>query len=267
MSGGFLVQGSYQYVLRSDSTNFYTLRKDPEYTPTGVPRHAIKANWVWELPFGQGRRFAGNVGRGMNRLVGGWSFDGSLRIQSGNILDFGNVRLVGMTDQDLQDMFDLRIVKDADGLDRVYMLPDDVILNTRRAFSVSATDPSGYSTLGVPTGKYFAPVNGPDCINGYSGQCTGGKPLHHFVTGPAFFRTDVSVGKRIDLTSRVYANIRLEIMNVFNNVDFFGTTDLNASTPVYTKLTNYEVSSAYRDISNSQDPGGRLMQLVFRLSW
>jgi hypothetical protein len=273
MSGGLLVQGSYQYVIRSESTTtsgsnmvepgFFSLRSAPDYVRTSVPSHVMKANWVWELPFGQGRKFGGGVSRGLNRLVGGWSFDGQVRIQSGNILDFGNVRLVGMTDADLQKMFALRFAPDANGLTRVYMLPQDVIDNTIKAFSVSATDPSGYSTLGAPTGRYLAPVNGPDCISGYPGQCTGGHPLHHYVTGPSFFRADVAVGKRFDLTRRVFANIRLEAMNVFNNVDFFGTT---MASP-YTNTSNYEVTSAYQDLSNTQDPGGRLLQLSFRVSW
>ena len=42
----------------------------------------------------------------------------------------------------------------------VWMLPQDIIDNTVKAFSVSAT---GY-TQGAPTGRYFAPANGPDCL-------------------------------------------------------------------------------------------------------
>ena len=44
------------------------------------------------------------------------------------------------------------------------MLPQDVIDNTVKAFNVSATSPTGYGPLGPPTGRYFAPANGPDCI-------------------------------------------------------------------------------------------------------
>ena len=39
------------------------------------------------------------------------------------------------------------------------MLPDDIILNTRRAFSTSPTSPTGYAALGVPEGRYIAPAN------------------------------------------------------------------------------------------------------------
>ena len=268
LSGGLLVQGSYQYVINSFTYNAYTVRLPNEYVTTSTPKHTVKVNWLYELPFGQGKKWGGGVGRLANGLIGGWSWDGNLRIQSGNILDFGNVRLVGMTDQDLQDMFQLRFSTAADGTTRVNMLPDDVVQNTIKAFSVSATSATGYSALGAPTGRYFAPVSGlsdanpTGCINAYSGFCTGGHPLHHYVTGPAFFRADMSIAKRIDLTKRVWSDIRFDILNVFNNVDFFGTTSIGGTT-----TSSYEVSSAYRDSSNTQDPGGRLLQLSLRISF
>jgi hypothetical protein len=72
----------------------------------------------------------------------------------------------------------------------------------------------------------------------------------------------MSIAKRIDLTKRVWSDIRFDILNVFNNVDFFGTTSIGGTT-----TSSYEVSSAYRDSSNTQDPGGRLLQLSLRISF
>jgi hypothetical protein len=54
------------------------------------------------------------------------------------LLDFGNVRLIGMTPDELRN---------------AYMLPQDIIDNTIKAYSVNAT---GYGS-GAPTGRYFAP--------------------------------------------------------------------------------------------------------------
>jgi hypothetical protein len=270
MSGGLLVQGSYQYIIRSDTTSFYSLRQASGfYSMTGAARHSLKVNWAYELPFGQGKPILGGVGRVGQMIVGGWSFDGNLRAQSGNRLDFGNVRLVGMTDQQLQAEYYLRFVKDSGGVTHVYMLPDDIIQNTIKAYSVSATSTTGYGSSGAPTGRYFEPISAADplgnptgCINGYSAQCTGGQGLHHYVTGPAFFRTDVGLGKRIDITKRVWGDFRVDILNVFNNIDYFGTVAMGG-----TSTSSYEVTSAYRDSSNTQDPGGRIMQLSFRVSF
>ena len=49
----------------------------------GGVTHAFKGNWTYELPFGQGRRFGGSAGPWLDRLIGGWSFDGIARVQSG----------------------------------------------------------------------------------------------------------------------------------------------------------------------------------------
>ena len=84
------------------------------------------------------------------------------------------------------------------------------------------------------------------------------------MTGPAFFRVDIGLGKRIDVTKRVWGDFRVDILNVFNNIDYFGA-DVGRLVP--DEPSNYEVTSAYRDSSNTQDPGGRIMQLSFRVSF
>ena len=77
--------------------------------------------------------------------------------------DLGNVRLVGMTVRDLQKMYKFyRKANASTGVDEIWMLPDDIILNTRRAFSTSNTTIDGYSTsLGAPEGRYIAPPTPP----------------------------------------------------------------------------------------------------------
>jgi hypothetical protein len=262
MSAGLLFETSYAFG-RGTRSSWYTLRQDPEsVVNTSVPRHVFKANWVWELPFGQGKRWGGGVGRGMNRLIGGWSFDGGGRIQSGTIADLGNVRLVNMTDADLQRIYQLQFRPDAiSGKTLIYMWPQDVIDNTIKAYSYGA---SGY-TKGAPTGRYFAPANGPDCIQVVSGDCA---PRHHYVSGPIFTRFDMSVAKRIAITNRASFDLRLEVLNVFDNINFNQTVyPTGSSSSPYTQTTSWEVTSAYKDINNTQDPGGRLLQIVSRISW
>jgi hypothetical protein len=50
-------------------------------------RHQINANWVYELPFGRGRRFGTGMGRIADAIVGGWGFSGIFHWTSG--LPFG----------------------------------------------------------------------------------------------------------------------------------------------------------------------------------
>src|SRR5207248_2383261 len=112
--------------------------------------HAMKFTWIYELPFGQGKRFGSDSGAVMNRLIGGWSVNGTGRIQSGRLSDLGNVRVMGMTQKEAQAAYKLRQGSDGE----YYMWPQDIIDNTIKAYSTSPTTTSGFSG-DSPTGRYF----------------------------------------------------------------------------------------------------------------
>lgn len=250
LSQGLQLNASYTFgrAYGSERYSLRTPRKSVLQSGTlGGVTHAFKGNWTYELPFGQGRRFASSAGPVVDRLIGGWSFDGIVRLQSGRLLDFGNVRLVGMTKEELQDSFKLRF---EDAAQEIYMLPDDIIENTIRAFSVSATSASGYAGE-APTGRYIAPANGPDCIEiaaGY-GDCGVNNVI---VTGPSLFRFDLSAVKRMPIRGRVNFEFRAEMLNAFN-------------TPWFTPVTG--VGDDRDDYLVTGGDTGREIQLVFRINW
>jgi hypothetical protein len=254
LSKGLLVQSSYVWA-KGFSSSRVSFRAARVNTLGSTLAHAFKINWVYELPFGPGKMMFANSGRLMNVLIGGWEFHGTGRIQSGQRLDFGNVRLVGMTRKDLQQLYGLNF-DDAGRI--IYALPKDIIDNTIKAFSVSATSTTGYGALGVPTGRYIAPANSANCIEVYDGQCA---PVETVVDGPMFTRFDLSVIKRVRITERTSFELRGEFLNALNNTNFYGATCASSS------ATCGQVTSAYRDVSNSQDPGGRLIQLVARINF
>ena len=121
---------------------------------TGGPDHAFKFNWVYELPFGHGKKWGSGAGKFLNALIGGWELDGVARFQSGQKFNYGGYRLVGMDPKEVQDIFKFYHRVDANGIERIYMLPEDVIDNSILAFTqTSATSPTGYSGA-LPTGRY-----------------------------------------------------------------------------------------------------------------
>jgi hypothetical protein len=65
--------------------------------------------------------------------------------------------------EDLRKEFKLRF---DDIMGVVYMLPQDIIDNTIRAFNSSATSVTDYSDRDVPTGRYIAPASNASCIVG-----------------------------------------------------------------------------------------------------
>jgi hypothetical protein len=263
LSKGLLVQANYQFAKAFSSSRVSFRAPRVNALDTNTLRHAFKVNWVYELPVGRGKMLFGKSGDLVDRLIGGWEFDGAARIQSGQLFDLsasnaGPVNLVGMTMKDLRDVYKLRFDDDKK---IVYMLPQDIIDNTIRAFSVSATSATGYSGA-APTGRYLAPANGPNCIQVYSGQCA---PQNVFVTGPKFTRFDLSLVKRVKFTERFNFELRGEFLNAFNNVNFFNPTGNAFINP--TSQTFGQVTTAYTDPSNTQDPGGRLVQIVARINF
>ena len=112
LSRGLLVQGSY--VFSKSLSNMYATAAAVNYQPLTLRdesldknlspfdlTHALKANWIWELPVGRGQSFLGNANGLVDRLAGGWAIHGQARIQSGSTFSFGNVQLVGMTAKEL----------------------------------------------------------------------------------------------------------------------------------------------------------------------
>ncbi len=231
LSGGLQFDTNYSYGrgTLSDHYSFRVPRLQVRATGgEGDVTHAFKATGFYELPFGQGKRFGNNAGPLMDRLINGWTVSGTTRLQTGRLLDLGNVRAVGMSESEIRNLFKMRFESDT----VIYMWPQSLIDETIKAFSVSATSPTGYGDLGAPSGKYFAPASTQDCIEKISddyGEC-GLRSL--VVTGPMVANFDLSVRKRVKLAGRVQYQFSLDIFNVFNRVTFtpelgVGETDLD----------------------------------------
>jgi Carboxypeptidase regulatory-like domain len=264
LSNGLLVGANYQFAkaFSSQRVSFRTQRVNA--LDTSTVRNAFKLNWVYQMPFGSGKPLFSNAGGALNRIIGGWEFEGTGRIQSGQLFDFGAssagpVRPVGMTTKELQDMYGLYF----DNPNKIiYSLPPDVISNTIKAFNTSATSATGYGALGAPTGKYLAPGSYAGCVQVYPGQCA---PQNVFVTGPRFTRFDLSLVKRVNITEHVNFELRGEFLNAFNNINFQNPTGSSFTNP--TNATFGQVTTAYSDLSNTNDPGGRLGQIVARINF
>jgi len=270
LSRGLLLQGSY--VFSKSLSNMYgtsgsvffqpTTLRDPSLDRTLSPfdlAHAFKANWIWELPVGRGQWLASDANGLVDRLVGGWAVHGQARVQSGSTFSFGNVQLVGMTAKDLQHAIEIR--RDPSGV--VFFLPEDIILNTRRAFNSTAT---GFSTLGAPTGAYIAPPNSNGCIQEFAGQCGFSNLILH---GPRLTRFDISIVKKTQVSEGVNVELRAEFLNAFNAINF----KIGSQTAADTSITNFsgatfgQTANAYQDLSTTNDVGGRMIQIVLRINF
>jgi hypothetical protein len=263
LSKGLLVQTSYTFA---HGGNLTTPSLRTGYYKSANPlviTHAFKADWVYDLPFGHGRALFSNVNGPIGKALEGWAFQGTARIQSGSPFNINGVRLIGMTRDELQNSLKVRF-DDAKGI--AYYLPQDIIDNTIRAFNVSATSADGYSTRGAPTGRYLAPANSASCIETYAGQC--GFPTI-FLYGPQFTRFDLNLTKKTKITERVNIEFRADFLNAFNYVNFSVTSPNNAASTVGGLSSDDfgRITQGYRDVSTTNDPGGRMIQFALRLNF
>ena len=279
LSAGLRVQASY--VWSKAQSNFFANNDDvfaslsrreglDLLTKTVQPydlRHNFKIDSTYDLPFGKGRMFFSNAGGIVNSLVGGFSILPTVRWQSGSPIQLGNAQLIGMTVKELQ-----KEVKVRKGPNAVTWLPDDIILNSQKAFATNVLNPdgSGYATTygaGGPTGRFIAPAGFNNCQARYAGQCGFNNLV---IYGPSFFRFDVGVTKRFVIDEKRNFEIHMNVLDALNHPNFrvggfaADLTTTGCCGATFGQLTS---GSAYRDINTTNDPGGRVIDFLLRFNF
>ncbi|MFQ5927551.1 MAG: hypothetical protein ACE5MH_08975, partial [Terriglobia bacterium] len=219
-SGGFTFQGNYTYGKAladydgRSSTLFDGERpssiRNTRYTLQELmPRHLFHANWIYELPFGPGKRFtAGNDF--LQKLLGGWQASGIIRWRSGRPLSivseigtFHRNARSGQNTVNLSQDVSKGQLRDRTGRldvgDSIYWF--DPCLSSDAG--VACTDPNAIGGL-------FQLPN--------SGEL--GRLSQSAIFGPRSFKFDFSLAKRIQITEATDLEFRWEIFNAFNNVNF-----------------------------------------------
>jgi len=239
--------GVYAGVSTTNSQDFHFDRMDLR---VGNVPHALKVLWLYDLPFGRGKHFGTDMNKWLDGVVGGWQFSGDGRVQVQSFR-LSNVRLVNMTTSDVAKMFkQIRVTPDpATGVLRVWNMPQDIVDNTRKAYTTDPTSPTGYPTGNVPTGRYFAPASSLGCIAMMPGDC--GVPDLYFMS-PTFGEFDIKMVKRFPLPGRAQFEFDVEVFNVFRSDNFSPNLNPTAADP-------FRITAA--------GSGARTGQLVWRVTW
>jgi hypothetical protein len=88
------------------------------------------------------------------------------------------------------------------------------------------------------------------------------------VYGPSFFKIDTGIAKTTKIGERARVELRATILDVLNHPNFRVTTwtgDTSApgiGTSTFGQLAN---GAAYQDTSTTNDPGGRIIDLLLRI--
>ena len=137
----------------------------------------------------------------LDGVVGNWQVNLTGRVETGRLIDIGDVKLVNMTLSDLQKEFKY-YTNPADGF--VYNLPQDLIANTIKAWAIDVTSPTGPSALhrlerrdlrrsGHDQAVHRAGRATRTCTTIITGDCNARQQL---IKAPIFSRFDLSVKKR-----------------------------------------------------------------------
>lgn len=276
LSKGLRVQASYvfskalsnAFSSNENQKSDYTLREGgldlaTNFSPFDL-RHQFKFDATYELPIGREREYFSDAGQIADIILGGWSVIPVVRWQSGSPFSLGNVQLVGITVKELQ-----REIKVRKGPDSVTFLPADIIQNTLRAYDISVTSPTGYGTTygGPPEGRYIAPAGYGNCVSHYPGECGFANLILH---GPDFFKFDAAVLKRFRIDEKRSVELRVTAFDILNSPPFrIGgwNSDISGTYPGGSSFGQLTPGSAYQDISDSQYPGGRVIDVLVRLNF
>lgn len=147
-------------------------------------RHQLNANYVWNLPFGRGNRYAASISRLADKFIGGWQTTGIVRWTSG--LPFAVQNGANFpTNYDIQG-FATQIAK----------------------------IPSGH-------GKFQQRFANPDAVlAAFDFTLPGDSGTRNPLRGDGYFEVDAGLGKSVYLTERVKVKAGIEVFNVSNSVRF-----------------------------------------------
>ncbi|MGH9483078.1 MAG: hypothetical protein ACRD1L_13400, partial [Terriglobales bacterium] len=258
-SAGLELQGSYVYSksLTNTGNNPLTLRnvgadKGPSFSDQ---RDAFKLNWVYQLPVGPNHLLLSNLRSPVGRaLLTNWSFAGVARVQSGVPEELGSgtgfatvnnsdpgVVLHGITPKQLQSEMHPYITG-SDPSAVVFYLPQALVANTKAAYGVAGTLDPTQPYIGPPTAGTF-------------GQRV-------YLYGPWLSKWDLSLTKTAPIRESMNLELRVQALNVFNAINFLlpGQSLQSASSSSFGQTTN-----AFRDFSNTNDPGSRTLEGVIIL--
>jgi hypothetical protein len=228
---GFLFQGSWTWSKSLDVRSFDPVQtrfstggaqsasatpfdfRDPRlnYAPSDFDHtHVFQTNWVYELPFGKGKRWGNGWNQAVDEILGGWSIAGNAIYETGRpftiysgSLTFGNSSTIPASCSGKCDPYYGAVYRDSNTHNQFMFLGNPYSTTT-----LSRTLADG-STL-------FVPAPGQQSNIG-----------RNYWRLPLYANANMTVAKRFRITEHHTLESRLEIQNLTNSemYDAPGTTN------------------------------------------
>jgi hypothetical protein len=166
-------------------------------------------SYVYQLPFGKGKRFGRNASHALDMFVGGWQFEGILTLMTGTpfTVSYSSTYLnlaAGGTNTPVQ-------VGPATKLYGV---------NTLSNGGGPWFDPNAFAAppCQSATPSAACPTGAPDQVNGAAQQV--GNVGRNSMIGPGFFNLNAALSKTAQFNERLKMQFRLETVNTTNTPQF-----------------------------------------------
>jgi hypothetical protein len=212
---------SHAFNYSNDYTDLYATNRKLTYGRDDFNRnHVFLLNLVYDLPFGRGKTFAGNVSRAFDYVIGGWEISNQTMWASGlpwtpSLSSCGDIHDTGSCHPDLKGSFNVG----AGSFDPVNHVVQFFTPVAPIPFSTSSL------TVGQDTCAASRPTSGPFSLPACG---TDGNVGRNTFTGPRHFSSDAAISKSFKVTERVNAQFRMDAYNVFNHpVYAFSSTQGN----------------------------------------
>jgi hypothetical protein len=199
----------------ASSTPFNIFDRDLNFAPSDFDRtHVFQAQAVWELPFGQGRRFASGVGRVTDLLISGWTLSGQMVSQSGR---------------------PMTVYAGTNTVSNIVQTPANCSGCSRNMGSVHDED-------GIVW--YFTPEDRAKFSTPDAGEM--GNTGRNYFRGPGGYFVNLSLAKRTRVVGNQILEIRADSTNVLNHA-IFGFPTLTTTSATFGRIRN-AITSGSRKI-------------------
>ena len=201
-------------VQSASSTPFDLRDRSLNYTYSDFDRrHVFQGTYVYELPFGRGRKFGRDIPTVVDAVIGGWQMAGTILWASGRPFTvYSGINTMSNVVQS---------TADCNGCSRN---SGSLVLESGRNFWFDAATRSQFS----------APAPG-----------SIGNTGRNFFLAPNYFQWDSSLSKKFRFGERVSFDVRLDARNVLNNPSFDNPTAVITST-IFGRINDSVTNNARR---------------------
>jgi hypothetical protein len=223
---GLTVTGAFTWSKTLDDSCGNLDACNPQlYTDFGIERalstqdvdYVMTLSALYELPFGRGKRWGGDVNRWVDYAIGGWQLNGIYTLQGGtpfNITVGGNPQYTR-----------------ADLAGKIKVNPGNISNYVSETYQ-SQVCPGNANPISIPVAPFALPLStaglgsaGLPCPGGvYLAPGTSGRNV---VRGPGFSNMDLALFKNFPVTERVKGQFRLQAYNLTNTPHFNNPGDTN----------------------------------------